>query len=310
MDSPDLSGEALLKAWEGIRNRGLTQEQHARALGMEYTTYKSRYYRAMANRRFSKLIDDQPEFSGFDRPELYDWSLPSEWVFDWDDFMVVGDVQLPTTDYNFAMLPAYIAHEHLKPPRKLLICGDFWNFDAFSKYDNIIKLPGYREEQEAARNLLALWSLTFDEMWMLTGNHERRKLVHEKGEEDINNIMAVVTPNVNATVRDACKVNTSQGQYTVTHGASYRKIPLSSANELAQKLQTHVILHHEHHAAFGMDIFDRYFIVNNGGLFDVKKMAYVQLETKAMAGMSQAFTMVKGGYPYLFGKWTDWSRWL
>lgn len=308
----DLTGEALLLAWEGIRNRGLTQEMHARALGIEYTIYKSRYYRAMANRQFAKQMDDVPDFSGFDRPELYDWSLPSEWVFDWDDFMVVGDVQLPTTDYNMAVLPAYIANNHLSKPRRLIIAGDFWNFDAYSKYDNIIKLPGYKDEQNAARNLLALWALTFDEMWMITGNHEVRKLKHDRGEGDINDIMAVVSPHgkVKATVRDKCTVNTSQGKYSVIHGASYRKIPLSTANELAQKFHSHIILHHEHHAAVGMDIYDRYFIVNNGGLFDIDKMAYVQLQTSARAGMSQGFTMVKGGYPYLFGKMTNWFDWL
>jgi hypothetical protein len=58
-----------------------------------------------------------------------------------------------------------------------------------------------------------------------------------------------------------------------------------------------------------MDRFDRYYIINNGGLFDQSKMAYVQLKTNTCANMSQGFTMIKNGYPYLFGNFTDWEKW-
>ena len=159
--------------------------------------------------------------------------------------------------------------------------------------------------------MLKLWSLTFDEIWMVSGNHDRRLIKKLNGQVEIQDIMNMtVTDKVKATIRDRCQVQTSQGLYTVLHGSSYRKLSLSAANQYAQKFQSHIISHHEHHAALGMDEYDRYIIINNGGLFDIEKLSYVQLETKTMTSMSQAFTMVRGGYPYLFGKWTDWSRWL
>ena len=43
------------------------------------------------------------------------------------DWIIVGDVQLPTTDYDFAALPAAIAKRHLKKPRQLAIVGDLMN---------------------------------------------------------------------------------------------------------------------------------------------------------------------------------------
>ena len=39
-----------------------------------------------------------------------------------------------------AVLVTAIARKHLKPPRKLLIAGDLFNMDGFSKYDQIGKL--------------------------------------------------------------------------------------------------------------------------------------------------------------------------
>lgn len=313
MNSNDLHGEALLKAWESVRTHGLSQEQHAQELGMKYTLYKTRYYGAMANRRKAKLIAETPDFKGFDRPELFDWKLPTEWIFDWDNFMVVGDVQIPTTDYNFALLPAVVAAKHLKRPRNLIIAGDFINFDAISKYEKVVKHPDLKDEYAAGANILANWYETFDEIYFLCGNHERRKLFLMKGEESPEEILAAVKPpngRIRATVWDRSTILTSQGKYTVLHGDSYRQLSLSAANRYAQKFQSHIISQHEHHAAIGMDEFDRYFIINNGGLFDVNKMAYVQLTTTTKSGMSQAFTMVRDGYPTLFGKWTNWKEWI
>jgi len=307
------SGEALLRDWEKARKAGYTHEKHAKEIGMPYALFKTRYYGAMANRRKAKLIADNPDFKGFDREELFSWQLPTEWVFDWDDFMVIGDAQVPTTDYSFALLPAVVAAKHLKHPRRLIIAGDFMNFDALAKYEKILPLPTLKEEYEAARNLLANWYETFDDIYALTGNHERRKMFLLKGEESLEDVLATVKPpngKIHATVYDRCTVLTSQGKYTILHGGSYRKLTLSTTNYYAQKFQSHIISHHEHHAAIGMDEHDRYFVIANGGLFDVKKMAYVQMETKTMAGMSQGFTMVKNGFPTLFGKWTDWGQWI
>lgn len=282
----------------------VTMEQFAKQKGITHSSCRSKIYR--------QSLKNPVKNDTFDKPELYDWSLPKEWVFDWDDFMVVGDVQLPTTDYDFAMYPAMIAKKHLRKPRRLIIAGDLYNMDAWSKYPQVIPTPSWKQEKESAQNLLTIWAQTFDEMWMLSGNHERRILEKMEAGFDINEVLAasLAPGKVKATVLDRCTVNTSRGRYTIVHGASYAKKALNNADEYAQKYQSHIISHHEHHAAIGMDRFDRYTIINNGGLFDATKMSYVQEKTSTMAGMSTGFTMVKNGYPHLFGKFTDWNRWL
>jgi hypothetical protein len=298
---------ALIDEWEQAKLMGVTEEQFAKQKNMTYPSLHSKLYRQRL-----KIKNPPPDFRGFDRPELYDWLLPAEWTFDWDDFMVIGDVQLPTTDYDFATLPALIAKKHLKKPRKLIVAGDFFNMDAWSKYQSIVPLPTWINERDAARNLLTIYSQVFQEIWMLTGNHERRMLEANYGLLDVQDILTASLPvgHIKATVMDRCVVNTSQGKYTVLHGANYAKKPLSNADEYAQKYQSHIISHHEHHAAIGMDRWDRYYCINNGGLFDINKMAYVQLKTTTMASMSKGFTLIQKGYPHLFAEWTNWKRWL
>lgn len=298
----------LLKRYENAQIAGVTQEEFAEQEGMSYRSLESKVYRARL-----KIKGIAPaSFAGFDRPELYEWKLPTEWAFEWDDFMVIGDVQLPTTDYDFAMLPAIIAKKYLKKPRRLIIAGDFYNADSWSKYPNVIPTPKWDQEKESARNLLTIYAQTFDEMWMLSGNHERRKLEHDKGEDDLQDTLTASLPggHVKATALDRCTVLTTNGKYTIVHGDNYSKKALNNADEYAQKYQTHIISHHEHHAAIGMDRFDRYYIINNGGLFDVEKMGYVKLKTNTCANMSQGFSMIRNGFPYLFADFTDWSKWL
>lgn len=280
-------------------------EQFAKQKGITHSSLRSKIYRQSLKNK-----SDKPE-DKFDQPELYDWSLPKEWAFEWEDFMVVGDVQLPTTDYDFAMYPAMIARKHLRKPRRLILAGDLYNMDAWSKYPSSISTPSWEQEKKAARNLLTIYAQTFDEMWMLSGNHERR-ILERLGEYDINDVLLASLPSgkVKATVLDRCTVNTIRGKYTILHGASYAKKALSNADEYAQKYQSHIISHHEHHAAIGQDRYDRYHIINNGGLFDTAKMGYVQEKSNTMAGMSKGFTLVKNGYPHLFGDFTDWNRWL
>jgi len=298
----------LLKRYEQALVMKVTQAEFAKQEGLSFKSLQSKIFRTRLKIKGTPPAD----FKGFDRPELYDWKLPTEWSFDWDDFMVIGDVQLPTTDYEFAMLPALIAKMYLKKPRKLIIAGDFYNMDAWSKYKNAILVPSWEQEKESARNLLAIYAQVFDEMWMLSGNHERRLLEHLGGQVDVQDVLSASLPggHVKATVLDRCTVNTSQGKYTVLHGENYSKKSLNNADEWAQKFQTHIISHHEHHAAIGRDRFDRYTIINNGGLFDQKKMGYVQLKTNTCANMSQGFTMIRNGYPELFADFTDWNRWL
>jgi hypothetical protein len=296
----------LSQEWEEAKLIGIKKEDFAKQKGVTLASLSSKIYRQNLKYR------GNANFKGFDRPELYDWQLPVEWEFEWDDFMVVGDVQLPTTDYDFATLPTLIAKKHLKKSRRLIIAGDFYNMDAWSKYPNTIPTPSWEMEKEAARNLLTIYAQVFDEMWMLCGNHERRILQRLDGQYDINDVLAASLPSgkVKATVLDKCTVKTSKGTYSILHGDNYSKKSLNNADELAQKFQTHIISHHEHHAAIGLDRYDRYFIVNNGGLFDQKKMGYTKVSSNTCANMSQGFTLIKRGYPYLFGKFTDWSRWL
>lgn len=231
------------------------------------------------------------------------------------DAMVVGDVQIPTTDWFFATRVGMVAKRYLPRPRRLIVAGDFWNFDAYSSYVQISKTPDAKQEFKAGWKLMSEWLKVFDTIEMIMGNHDIRLLRYLKGSLDPDDMLAMMTRGrdegrISITIRDMCYLQTSRGKWAIIHGANYGRAQLSNANKLAHKFLCNIIAHHEHHLAHGWDEYKNFQLVNNGGLFDVKKMKYVQERTSTIPNMARGFTMIKDGYAHVYGDddYTDWGK--
>ena len=231
------------------------------------------------------------------------------------DWLITGDVHVPATDYDFAQLVGVVGKKHMKKGnRNLLIAGDLFNADAFSRYINVVAPPAWAQERDAARLLVSQWLTVFDKVVFIMGNHDRRIQMITAGAFDETDIFGMITssPKAVSSVYGWCTIETPTGTWRVTHPKNYGINQLSVAEALAQKHQCHVITHHEHHAAIGHDRYKRWVLVNNGALVDDKKLAYVQLDDSKSAGMAKAFTLLKDGHPHLLADspMTDWTRWV
>lgn len=249
------------------------------------------------------------------KPDLFDVQIGKPWELT-GDWMIIGDVHVPTTDYDFSVLPAAIAKKHLKGKRRLLIAGDLFNMDEFSKYDKLERTVPWHQERDAARQLFHEWMEVFDEIYFLMGNHDRRLQKWTNGALDASDLISLVISNPDRVKWNNfgwCTINTPHNYpWRVTHPKNYSINQLTVADTLAQKFQCNIISHHEHHLSIGLDRYKRYTIVNNGGLFKVENMSYVQYDDTKGAGMAQGFTLLKDGYAHIFGdeKFTDYGRWL
>lgn len=85
---------------------------------------------------------------------LFTHDLGAPWRLTGGDWLIVGDVQLPTTNYDYAGTLMAIAEKHLRKPRKLILAGNFINADAFSDYDSDIQTPRFEAEVDAAETLI------------------------------------------------------------------------------------------------------------------------------------------------------------
>ena len=230
------------------------------------------------------------------------------------DFMIVGDAHVPYTDWDLAALVSAVARKHLKKPRRMILAGDFFSMDYFSTYAQIVISPTWKRERDAARALLELWFKTFDEIYGLMGNHERRLQRFTAGAFDETDIAALVFSNPDKLKWSDygwCVVNSI---WRITHPKNYSRLNLRVAEDLAMKYRQNIISHHEHHAGMGFDRYGNHVIVNNGCLLEQSKLSYASLDDNTSPAMIKAFCMLKGNHPYLFCDnglpFTDWDYWL
>lgn len=229
------------------------------------------------------------------------------------DFMIVGDVHVPSTDYRLAQMVSAIGKKHLNHPR-LIIGGDFFNMEAFSSYPALVASYSWREERKAGEVLMHEWLETFEEIYIIMGNHDRRIQKWSQGALEETDIfgMVVQNPKVNVSNLGYLTVNTPGTPWRVTHAKNYSVNQLTVADQLAQKYQMNIIQFHEHHLGIGYDRFGRYIVINGGGLFDAAQLVYATIDDSKSPGMKPGFVMLREGCPYLFGNppFTDWGRWI
>lgn len=243
-----------------------------------------------------------------------EWSLGQPLKLE-GDWMIVGDVHVPFTDYDFAHLVGLVARKHLKKPRRLLIAGDFFNMDVFSAYPHLVNLPSFADERTAAVGLLDEWLETFNEIVVLMGNHERRLQKFTAAALDEVDIIALCKSNpqrVKASNFGHCVISSNAHDWRVTHPKNYSINQLVVADTLANKYRQNILSFHEHHLSLGWDRFKHYLVVNGGCLVESSKLSYVALDDTKSAGMAKGFVMLREGVPYLFGEApvTDWNRWV
>lgn len=236
------------------------------------------------------------------------WRLKGDW-------MIIGDVHSPTTNWKFANFVEKIASKYLAEPRNLLIAGDLFNADVFSTFAPNIPQPSWAVERDATRALIKNWMKTFEKIYLIMGNHERRIQRFTLGAFDVADIMALIISNpdrVKMSVFSYCTIETPGGIWRVTHPKRYRQTPLTLAGDLSLIKRQNVISFHEHHFGITMDKSGTFVVINGGTLADHTKIPYMALADDVKPTNKTGFVMLKNGAPYLFGvsPFTDWSYWL
>lgn len=224
------------------------------------------------------------------------------------DAVIVGDPHVPCTDWEWACRVSQIG-ERLKINR-LIIAGDFFNFDMFSSFKNAVPPSTWRQERDAARVLIGDWLETFSEIYTLQGNHDRRLQTWCAGQLEEADIWGMVNTSTKLHHTNYGYILLTSGGrlWRITHPKNYGRNQLTLAGELALKFDCNIISSHEHHSGVGHDVYNRHAVVNIGTIADDKKFAYVALEDSRMPAMVKSFVVVRDGYPTLYDEGlTDWG---
>ena len=296
---PDLTPDKLYALYkhEHDQDTRITPQIHAGRLGMPYGIYMGRFW-----------LGEQGAAAG----KIQAWELGSPLELE-GDYLCIGDVHCPFQSTEWIGLACAIGKKHLKRPRKLIIGGDFFDFDIFSTFAALVRSPGWHEEKTAARAVMADFSRVFDEVVMLTGNHERRLTRSTDGElnaQDIADLLSVNIQKVRMSDFAYCHLKSGGADWHISHVKNYGINQLIVLNELANKWQQNILGFHQHHLSLGWDRYKRYLLVEGGTLVRQKGMAYKELEDGKGPEFANGFALIRGGYVDLFGEHTNFERWL
>lgn len=296
----DSTGEEIHRAWveSGIE----VQADFWRMYLQEHMSYDAMHGKMWRMRRGLP-----------DKSHLMAKDFPKPWCFERGDYMVIGDVQLNTTDYDFMALPMAVGLKYMRKPRKLILAGDLINADAFSGYENDMETSSLSDETEAGWMFFQEYLTVFQEIYWFLGNHERRAGKRTKGAIQPHHLLKMLTHDPRVHISEwghAIITNVNGFDWRVTHASNYSINQLVVAEALAMKFEQNIISHHEHHLAVGYDRYKRYMLINNGGLFRQSTMGYTQWDDSKSAGMQRGFTLLQDGYPTVYGPegWTNWDE--
>jgi predicted phosphodiesterase len=225
------------------------------------------------------------------------------------DFMLTSDWHLPYYDPDIC--EKMLAVSEKLGLNKLIIAGDFFNQDAFSHYLNIDTCDfGY--EKNVASEILEILCQSFDEIYILTGNHDIRLLKLLAYKLKIEDVWKLVTTElgrqIKVTAYPYLRINDT---WHITHPKNFSILPTSVARKMNHKYQMSIGVAHGHqmgitYSPSGTDV-----LFDTGGMFDQDKVEYSRMSDTTHCEWQTGFSVIRNNFLYQFPKkHTDWDFWL
>jgi len=245
--------------------------------------------------------------------KLIDWNENSPYIKG-NNVVVIGDLELPYADYDLVNKMFMVA-ETLARPRYLVIAGDMFHMDAFSMWPKSHNgQASFDQELKAAQAIIKRAAEVFDEIHILTGNHERRLLYRTLGELYPEHLALMLgADSLYFYIHSWCTLETKNGPWRITHQKEYAKASQTIGVTLAHKYQINVITHHRHRASVGFDTSGNFIVIDNGCMADENKCQYRGLLDTTYPIWNKGFVVFQDGVAVLCSTnkaLTNWNKLL
>lgn len=218
------------------------------------------------------------------------------------DVMVTADWHIPLYDPGYVNIMIQAAQD--LGIDTLIIAGDFFNFDALSRFEPKQDEAGLARELNEGLAVMSVLLETFKKIYYIWGNHDARMHRALGFAIQFREAMKMVFGALGTELLDRIEFTnldhmwvefTDTGErWYICHPASYSRVPLSNPRQLAAKYDANIICAHSHHAAIGHAVNGKHTVVEAGGLFDKDKTAYLQ-RTTTYPTWQQGFGAFLGG---------------
>lgn len=193
--------------------------------------------------------------------------------------------------------------------KKSIIIGDLFDMNFAKKWHSDV--PSSLDEEITQVEPVMRALDYFDEITLVTGNHELRisrltdariqakHLYREFGKE-------VWDRKFRVTEYDKLWIG---DKWLLVHPQSYSQISPAVARRLAEKYHCNILNSHGHLVGMSYDRSGEFLAIDLGGMFDTKKVEYINIKTTTHPAWGNGFGMLRNGYFHHFTDATDWKFW-
>lgn len=227
----------------------------------------------------------------YDKDILHIFALEALVCSDWH---VPGESQI-----WYHKLLNYLKNNLIKT---VIIGGDFWNFDAISRW--FIKDKSFTMSEEIDKGLDILYTLTREaNVYLLCGNHDLRISHSLGGAMSFKEWMdSFSINNLTVTNYDYLYLHSKGEKYRICHPDMYSKIKGSQVTKIAQARQEHVMMGHQHFLSLSTEPTGKYLALDLGCMCKKDAFFYKTASTSALPEWENGFVHVKNGKIKLISK--------
>jgi len=209
--------------------------------------------------------------------------------------LITSDWQVPFhdskwADFAFEVAQGFGVDAHI-------LNGDFLDFHSIAKFDPQLHddADSIAEELDYAEEILSQSCKAFGTTYMDLGNHEwrlyRALLKAQIGPARLLKLMGA-SERVQLTEFSYVVVNE---RIRCTHPRNFSRIPTRVAADIAAKHHQDVIGAHGHLLGYRRDISGRFTVVDSGGMFDHRRLDYLNTVDSTIPLVNQGFVILTAG---------------
>lgn len=211
-----------------------------------------------------------------------------------EECIVGSDLHIPGHSEKWLnIMLRYARNNNIK---KFVHAGDFFNFDALSRFELKDKNFPLEKELEAGKKVIEKLRTQFNAIYTVRGNHDKRLPIALKDTIDFKSAMNLfVDGKIIATNRDHLYLTSGKVTYRVCHPESYSQIKGKIAGTLAQDLQENILMGHPHFFSMSYNKTGKFLAVELPCLCDIGAFQYKNSATTSCPEWNNGFLHIFHG---------------
>lgn len=218
------------------------------------------------------------------------------------DFLVCSDIHVPGESVEW--INKLLLYRQKEGIQSIVVAGDFWNFDAVSRWECKDKNLGMQAELQ--KGIALLQRLTkHAKVYLICGNHDIRLPKQLDFTLSFKEwIDTLFIKNCIATDFDHLYVISGPRKFRICHPDLYSTIKGRQASFLSQDLHEDIIMGHQHYLSLSTNKTGKYLSLDSGCLCDPEKFRYKKAATSRCPSWENGFFHIKEGKVRLISNFT------